>query len=34
MTIRFGLSAIKNVGVNVIESIVERREEKGKFKSL
>jgi len=33
-TIRFGLSAIKNVGVNVIESIVERRNEKGKFKSF
>jgi DNA polymerase III subunit alpha len=33
-TIRFGLSAIKNVGVNVIESIVERRKEKGKFKSF
>ena len=33
-TIRFGLSAIKNVGVNVIESIVEKRKEKGKFKSF
>ncbi len=33
-TIRFGLSAIKNVGVNVIESIVERRDEKGRFKSF
>lgn len=33
-TIRFGLSAIKNVGVNVIESIVERRNEKGSFKSF
>ena len=29
--IRFGLSAIKNVGTNVIESIVKDREEKGKF---
>ena len=33
-TIRFGLSAIKNVGANVIESIVERRNEKGKFRVL
>lgn len=32
--IRFGLAAIKNVGVNVIESIVKSREEKGKFKNL
>lgn len=30
-TIRFGLSALKNVGVNVIESIVRNREEKGSF---
>lgn len=30
-TIRFGLSAIKNVGGNVIESIVKHREEKGDF---
>nr|WP_246578156.1 DNA polymerase III subunit alpha [Clostridium frigoris] len=30
-TIRFGLSALKNVGVNVIESIVRNREEKGEF---
>lgn len=30
-SIRFGLSAIKNVGENVIESIVKDREEKGKF---
>ncbi len=30
-TIRFGLSAIKNVGENVIESIVKHREEKGEF---
>ncbi|GAA0122996.1 hypothetical protein UT300018_23130 [Clostridium faecium] len=30
-TIRFGLSAIKNVGENVIQSIVKDREEKGKF---
>ena len=28
-TIRFGLAAIKNVGVNVVESIVKAREEKG-----
>ncbi|MEG0307831.1 MAG: DNA polymerase III subunit alpha [Clostridium sp.] len=33
-TIRFGLSAIKNVGANVIESIVERREDRGNFKSF
>lgn len=33
-TIRFGLSAIKNVGVNVILSIVKDREEKGKFTSF
>ncbi|MEG1255097.1 DNA polymerase III subunit alpha [Clostridium sp.] len=32
--IRFGLSAIKNVGANVIESIVERREARGNFKSF
>ncbi|MGE5628068.1 MAG: DNA polymerase III subunit alpha [Solirubrobacterales bacterium] len=32
--IRFGLSAVKNVGVNVIDSIVVSREEKGKFKDL
>jgi DNA polymerase-3 subunit alpha len=32
--IRFGLAAVKNVGVNVIESIVKSREEKGKFNSL
>jgi DNA polymerase-3 subunit alpha len=33
-TIRFGLSALKNVGVNVIQSIVRDREEKGRFKSF
>lgn len=33
-TIRFGLSAIKNVGVNVIHSIVKDREEKGKFSNF
>lgn len=32
--IRFGMAAIKNVGVNVIESIVKSRIEKGKFTSL
>ncbi len=32
--IRFGLSAIKNVGVNVIDSIVDSREKKGIFKDL
>lgn len=30
-TIRFGLSAIKNVGENIIDSIVKSREDKGKF---
>ncbi|MCB2299399.1 DNA polymerase III subunit alpha [Clostridium tagluense] len=30
-TIRFGLTALKNVGVNVIDSIVKNREEKGDF---
>lgn len=33
-TIRFGLTAVKNVGVNVIDSIVKSREEKGKFTDL
>ncbi|MGG7162776.1 DNA polymerase III subunit alpha [Clostridium ihumii] len=33
-SIRFGLSAIKNVGDNVIKSIVQDREEKGKFVGL
>ncbi|WP_411678958.1 DNA polymerase III subunit alpha [Clostridium thailandense] len=32
--IRFGLSAIKNVGENVIDSIVKSREEKGNFEDL
>ncbi|WML36154.1 DNA polymerase III subunit alpha [Clostridium sp. OS1-26] len=32
--IRFGLSAIKNVGENVIDSIVKSREEKGRFEDL
>jgi DNA polymerase-3 subunit alpha len=32
--IRFGLSAIRNVGENVVASIVATREEKGKFKSF
>lgn len=32
--IRFGLSALKNAGDNVIESIVNSREEKGKFTDL
>src|SRR5688572_20199881 len=29
--IRFGLSAIRNVGVNVVEAIVEAREEQGRY---
>ena len=33
-TIRFGLAAIKNVGMNVVESIVASRNEKGRFESL
>lgn len=33
-SIRFGLAAIKNVGMNVVDSIVEARKEKGLFKSL
>ncbi|GAA0078995.1 DNA polymerase III subunit alpha [Clostridium sp. CTA-5] len=33
-TIRFGLAAIKNVGVNLINSVVNTRETKGKFESL
>lgn len=32
--IRFGLSAIKNVGENIIDSIVKSREEKGNFLEL
>jgi DNA polymerase-3 subunit alpha len=32
--IRFGMAAIKNVGGNVVDSIVKAREEKGKFESL
>ncbi|WP_027631982.1 DNA polymerase III subunit alpha [Clostridium hydrogeniformans] len=33
-TIRFGLGAIKNVGLNVIESVVESRRKTGHFKSF
>ncbi|MFH1838485.1 MAG: DNA polymerase III subunit alpha [Candidatus Kuenenbacteria bacterium] len=32
--IRFGLSAIKNVGDKIIEAIIEERKAKGKFKSM
>lgn len=32
--IRFGMAAIKNVGSNVVDSIVKARESKGKFESL
>ena len=32
--IRFGLAAIKNVGINVVDSIVEARNSKGKFESI
>ena len=33
-TIIFGLAAIKNVGINVVENLVKSRDSKGKFKSL
>ena len=33
-SIRFGLSAIKNVGINVIENIEKERKETGKFKDF
>ncbi|MGV2644311.1 DNA polymerase III subunit alpha, partial [Clostridium perfringens] len=33
-TIRFGMGAIKNVGVNVVENIAKSRDEKGRFISL
>lgn len=33
-TIRFGLAAVKNVGFNVVDSIVQSRKEKGEFTSL
>ncbi|MDP4091456.1 MAG: DNA polymerase III subunit alpha, partial [Bacillota bacterium] len=33
-TIRFGLAAIKNAGINVVDSIVDSRIKKGEFKSL
>ena len=33
-SIRFGLAAIKNVGVNVVDGIVEARKSKGNFESL
>ncbi|MCX6721874.1 MAG: DNA polymerase III subunit alpha, partial [Candidatus Staskawiczbacteria bacterium] len=32
--IRFGMLAIKNVGVNIIDAIVEERKAKGQFKSI
>ena len=32
--IRFGLAAVKNVGLNVVESIVKTRNEKGRFNSF
>ncbi len=32
--IRFGLLAVKNVGVNIIDAIVQERKEKGPFKSI
>jgi DNA polymerase-3 subunit alpha len=32
--IRFGLLAIKNVGINIVESIVEQRKTNGRFKSI
>ncbi|MDD3734870.1 MAG: DNA polymerase III subunit alpha [Candidatus Pacebacteria bacterium] len=33
-TIRFGLGAIKNVGVNIVEKIVQERKENGSYKSI
>ena len=33
-TIRFGLGSVKNVGLNVVNGIVESREKKGRFVSL
>jgi len=33
-SIRFGLSAIKNVGINVIENIIEERKGSGRFKDF
>lgn len=33
-TIRFGMGAIKNVGLNVVESIVKARNQKGRFASI
>lgn len=33
-SVRFGLAAVKNVGVNVIENIVKEREENGEFKDF
>ncbi len=32
--IRFGLAAVKNVGENVVESVIEERNKKGKFESF
>ncbi len=32
--IRFGLLAVKNVGTNIVESVVKERKEKGKFSSI
>lgn len=33
-TIRFGLSAVKNVGANIVKEIVSERQESGKYKNL
>ena len=32
--IRFGMGAVRNVGANVVESIIKTREEKGKYSSF
>lgn len=32
--IRFGLAAVKNVGINAVQSIIKAREEKGRFEGL
>ena len=32
--VRFGLSAVRNVGINVVDAIVAAREDKGEFTSF
>ncbi|OGZ93205.1 MAG: hypothetical protein A2131_01075 [Candidatus Sungbacteria bacterium GWC2_49_10] len=33
-TIRFGLESVKNVGTNIVQAIIEAREQRGKFSSI